>query len=399
MPWARASCGDEKRTETPSKRISPDSRGSTPVMVLISVDFPAPLSPMRATTSPGKTSKSTFLRACTGPKCLLTRRVDRTDVCQIHSWSRSHAFAGNCDGVHPRHYGLMSLARSAAITKGCGCKHAMPTPTPLRVRAQSAHNSFPLDMKILSLAGKSIVLGVSGGIAAYKSAIVASQLVQAGAKVDVLMTEAATRFIQPLTFNAITHRPVHTDVFAPISEQSPGHVEIALEADLIIVAPATAHTIAALALGISDDLISLVTLSSSAPVLIAPAMEEHMYNHPATQANIATLFSRGVTLVGPDYGRLASGQFGIGRLAAPEDIVGAAQNLLTRRNTLMGRKLVVTAGGTREALDPVRFLGNRSSGRMGFALAEAAVYLGADVVLIAGPSELRPTFWDQICAS
>ena len=154
-------------------------------------------------------------------------------------------------------------------------------------------------MTTLSLSDKSIVLGVSGGIAAYKSATVASKLVQAGAKLDVLMTEAAVRFIQPLTFNAITHRPVHTDVFAPISEHSPGHVEIALRADLVIVAPATAHTIAALALGLSDDLISLVALSSSAPILIAPAMEAHMYNHPATQANVSTLVSRGVTLVGP----------------------------------------------------------------------------------------------------
>jgi phosphopantothenoylcysteine decarboxylase / phosphopantothenate---cysteine ligase len=284
----------------------------------------------------------------------------------------------------------MSLARLLAITKGCGRKHAMPTPTPLRVRARSVQSSFPPDKTMFLLTGKSIVLGVSGGIAAFKSAMVASQLVQAGAKVDVLMTQAATHFIQPLTFNGITRRPVHTDVFAPISELTPGHVEIALDADLIIVAPATARTIAALALGLSDDLISLVVFSSSAPVLIAPAMEDHMYNHPATQANIATLVGRGVTIVGPDYGRLASGQFGTGRLAAPEVIVGAALGIVSRRNTLKGRKIVVTAGGTREALDPVRFLGNRSSGRMGFALAEAAVNLGADVVLIAGPNELLP---------
>lgn len=245
-------------------------------------------------------------------------------------------------------------------------------------------------MTTLTLAEKSIVLGVSGGIAAYKSAIVASQLVQAGASVDVLMTEAAMRFIQPLTFNAITHRAVHSDVFAPVSEQSPGHVELASNTDLVIVAPATARMIAALALGLSDDLISLVALSTPAPILIAPAMEDHMYNHPATQENIATLANRGATFVGPANGRLASGRFGTGRLAAPEEIVAAAQRLLYRRSTLAGRKIVVTAGGTREALDPVRFLGNRSSGRMGFALAAAAVSMGAEVVLIAGPNELQP---------
>jgi phosphopantothenoylcysteine decarboxylase/phosphopantothenate--cysteine ligase len=145
-----------------------------------------------------------------------------------------------------------------------------------------------------------------------------------------------------------------------------------------------------MALGLSDDLISLVALSTPAPLLIAPAMEDHMYRHPATQANIATLRSRGATFVGPDRGRLASGQIGFGRLTAPEDVVTAAQRLLGRSEALTGRKIVVTAGGTREALDPVRFLGNRSSGRMGYALAETALTLGADVVLIAGPSDVLP---------
>jgi phosphopantothenoylcysteine decarboxylase/phosphopantothenate--cysteine ligase len=237
---------------------------------------------------------------------------------------------------------------------------------------------------------KSILLGVSGGIAAYKAAIVASLLVQAGATVDVVMTDAATQFVQPLTFNAITHRPVHRDIFEAISEQSPGHVELARNADLLVIAPATARTIAALALGLSDDLLSLVALSTPAPILIAPAMEDRMYNHPATKANIATLATRGVTLVGPDHGRLASGHIGDGRMAAPELIVEAAQRLLSRTGALSGRKIVVTAGGTREPLDPVRFLGNRSSGRMGFALAAAAADLGAEVVLISGPSELTP---------
>jgi phosphopantothenoylcysteine decarboxylase/phosphopantothenate--cysteine ligase len=240
------------------------------------------------------------------------------------------------------------------------------------------------------LADQSIALGVSGGIAAYKSAVLASLLVQAGARVDVLMTEAATRFVQPLTFNAITHRPVHVDVFAQISEGSPGHVEMAHNADLLIIAPATARTIAALACGLSDDLLTLVALSTPAPILIAPAMEDRMYNHPATQANIAALTHRGVNIIGPDYGRLASGLTGIGRLAEPEVIAREAQRLLSRSTLLEGRKIVITAGGTREALDPVRFLGNRSSGRMGFALAEAAANLGANVVLIVGPNDQNP---------
>jgi phosphopantothenoylcysteine decarboxylase/phosphopantothenate--cysteine ligase len=249
---------------------------------------------------------------------------------------------------------------------------------------------YPVEMTIGVLTDKSIVLGVSGGIAAYKSAVLASLLVKADARVDVIMTDAARHLIQPLTFNAITHRPVHVDVFAPISEGSPGHVTLAQGADLLVIAPATARTIAALACGLSDDLLTLVALSTPAPILIAPAMEDRMYNHPATQANIATLVQRGVTFVGPDFGRLASGLTGNGRLAEPEVIAREAQRILSRSTLLKGKKIVITAGGTREALDPVRFLGNRSSGRMGFALAEAAANLGANVVLIAGPSEQSP---------
>jgi phosphopantothenoylcysteine decarboxylase/phosphopantothenate--cysteine ligase len=238
-----------------------------------------------------------------------------------------------------------------------------------------------------SFSEKQIVLGVTGGIAAYKAAIVASQLVQAGARVEVIMTEAAQRFIQPLTFSAITHTPVHTDLFSPSEWEggSSGHVSLAAAADLVIVAPATAATIARLALGLSEDLIGLVALSTRSPLLLAPAMEDGMYHHPATRQHLASLADRGVTLVGPDHGRLASGAVGIGRMAAPERIVDAARNIIAPAKPLRGKTVVVTAGGTREPLDPVRYIGNRSSGRMGYALASAALAAGARVILISGP--------------
>ena len=235
---------------------------------------------------------------------------------------------------------------------------------------------------------RTIVLGVSGGIAAYKTVELASLLVQAGAHVDVVMTEAALKFIQPLTFAAITHRTVHLDAFAPWDEGFSGHVTLADRADLLIIAPATAYTIARLALGLADDLVGLIALSTDAPLLIAPAMEHRMFHHPATQGHLATLASRGARIVGPDAGRLASGASGDGRLAAPEAIVAAAEQILTPSGPLAGRRIVVTAGGTREPLDPVRYVGNRSSGRMGYAIADAAASAGADVTLITGPTSL-----------
>ena len=236
-----------------------------------------------------------------------------------------------------------------------------------------------------ALTGKSIVLGVSGGIAAYKAADLASKLVQAGARVDVVMTDAARHFVQPLTFSAITHASVHADAFAPWDEGFSGHVALAARADLLIVAPATAATIARLALGLADDLLQLVALSTTAPIIVAPAMEGGMYLHPATREHIAALTGRGITVVGPEEGRLASGAIGTGRLADPETIVAAARWLLGRRGPLRGRKVVVSAGGTREPLDPVRYIGNRSSGRMGYAIAAAAVEAGADVTIVSGP--------------
>lgn len=233
------------------------------------------------------------------------------------------------------------------------------------------------------LAGARIVLGVTGGIAAYKAAELVSALVQQGAAVQVVMTEGATRFIQPLTFEGLTHQRVYTSVFEGWDDGKTGHVELAAEADLLLIAPATANTIARLSLGLVDDMLSAVALATQAPMLIAPAMEHHMWNHSATQANVATLRERGVQFVGPAEGRLASGAVGQGRLAPLGDLLAAARQVLGARGPLAGKRVVITAGGTQEALDPVRYLGNRSSGRMGLALAEAAIDLGADVHVIA----------------
>lgn len=241
-----------------------------------------------------------------------------------------------------------------------------------------------------AFAGKTILLGVSGGIAAYKAAVIASTLVQSGSQVEVLLTEAAARFVTPLTFSAITHAPVHTDPFALWGPGFSGHVTLAECADLLIVAPATAMTIARLALGLTDDLIGLVALSTPAPILIAPAMEDHMFWHSATQDHLATLATRGVTVVGPERGRLASGRSGAGRMADPATIAARAEDLLAPAGPLEGVHVVVTAGGTREPIDPVRYIGNRSSGTMGYAIAEAARQAGARVTLITGPTALTP---------
>jgi phosphopantothenoylcysteine decarboxylase/phosphopantothenate--cysteine ligase len=239
------------------------------------------------------------------------------------------------------------------------------------------------------LTGKSIVLGVTGGIAGYKAASIASLVVQAGASVEVVMTEAAQRFVGPLTFSAITHASVHTDSFSPWHGDFTGHVGLAKNADLLVIAPATAATIAKLALGLADDLIGLIALSTTASTIVAPAMEEQMLNHPATQAHLRTLTERGVTIVEPAHGRLASGAVGEGRMASPESIVAVATDVLGRSTRLSGKKFVITAGGTREPLDPVRYIGNRSSGAMGYALAAAAAAQGAEVTLISAATSLR----------
>ena len=241
-------------------------------------------------------------------------------------------------------------------------------------------------MKVLR--DKHIVLGVTGSIAAYKAVGLASRLVQAGATVDVIMTEAATELVQPLSFQAITHRPVVTEMFAPLAETEIGHVSLAQRADLLVIAPATANTIAKLAAGLADNMLTATALATRAPIIVAPAMESAMYENPATQENLARLRERGVTVVRPGYGRLASGAVGVGRLAEIEEILGTIRLVLGREGDLADRRVVVTAGGTREPLDPVRFIGNRSSGKMGYALAEAARDRGAAVTLIAGPTAL-----------
>ncbi len=238
------------------------------------------------------------------------------------------------------------------------------------------------------LQDRHVVLGVSGSIAAYKAVEVASRLVQAGAKVDAVLTSAAQEFVKPLTFGSITGRPVFTDMFEPATDLPEEHVAIARRADLIIVAPASATTIARLAHGLADDFLSLTCLASKAPLLIAPAMDSQMWEAAATQENVETLRRREVTLVGPAVGRLASGHEGAGRLVEPATIVEAAKFELAKQGDLAGRQLVISAGGTRELLDPVRFIGNRSSGKMGFALAEAARDRGANVRLVAAPNAL-----------
>jgi phosphopantothenoylcysteine decarboxylase/phosphopantothenate--cysteine ligase len=232
------------------------------------------------------------------------------------------------------------------------------------------------------LAGRRIALGVTGSIAAYKAAAIASSLTQQGALVDVVMTPEAVQLIQPLSFQAITHRPVAADMFHLLAETEIGHVSIGHAAEAFVIAPATAHSIAKLALGLADDMVATTALATLAPVVLAPAMETNMWRHPATQAHVNTLRERGWTIVEPESGHLASGMVGEGRLAAPERIVDTVKHVLARGGDLSGRHVAITAGGTREPIDPVRFISNRSSGKMGYALAEAARDRGATVTLV-----------------
>ena len=232
------------------------------------------------------------------------------------------------------------------------------------------------------------MLGVTGSIACYKALDLASKLVQAGALVDAVMSFGATQFVTPLAFRGITHREVVTNIFDPRSELSVEHVALAQRADIVVVAPATVHCIAKLALGLADDPITTTVLASQAPVLVAPAMDANMMDHPATQENLEKLKRRGVTIAGPAHGRLASGLIATGRLLETPELMGYITSTLGKKGDLAGRTIVVTAGGTREPLDPVREITNRSSGKMGYALAEAARDRGASVVLIAAPTGL-----------
>ncbi len=235
--------------------------------------------------------------------------------------------------------------------------------------------------------GRHVVLGVSGGIASYKSCLLARRLVERGARVDVVLTRAAAEFVRPLTFEALTGRPVLSSIWE--RDGALAHVRLAHAADLVIVAPATAHLIARVAQGLADDLLTSLLLAATAPVLIAPAMNDEMYANPITQSNLRALTSRGISSVGPEIGGLAEGPSERpGRMSEPETIAAHAARLLRRGGPLAGKRVVVTAGPTRESLDPVRVITNRSSGRMGYRLAEAAWERGGDVVLISGPTSL-----------
>lgn len=241
-----------------------------------------------------------------------------------------------------------------------------------------------------SLNGKAILLGVTGGIAAYKAVDIASRLVKLGSEVNVIMTKNATLLVQPLTFRYISRNQVFTDMFAEPENWKPEHISLADKADMLIIAPATANIIGKLAHGIADDMLSTTALAARCPVLIAPAMNSHMYDNPILQGNIGILKGYGFEFIEPDYGLLACGYEGKGRLAEPEKIVDRIKQILTLPKDLIGKTVLVTAGPTREALDPVRFISNKSSGKMGYAIAESALKRGAEVVLVSGPTSLNP---------
>ena len=246
----------------------------------------------------------------------------------------------------------------------------------------------------LPLEGRRVVLGVTGSISAYKAADLCSKLRQAGAEVEVVMTPAATQFVTPLTFQSLTGRAVVVDMFR--ADEAEAHVEVARRADAFVIAPATADCLANLAHGQTPDMVTLTALATTAPMLLAPAMDSQMWEHPATRTNVETLLSRGAAFVGPNAGRLASGRMGAGRLAEPITIVGALRALLgAKHGDLAGRDIVVSAGPTHEPLDPVRFIGNHSTGKMGFAIAEAARDRGANVTIIAGPVAMETPYGAQ----
>lgn len=240
------------------------------------------------------------------------------------------------------------------------------------------------------LSGKRITLGVTGSIAAYKAADLASKLTQSGAQVDVILTAAAEKFVTPLTFQSVTGRRAYTDKDLWGNEAHVLHVGLGHAADLLVIAPCTANTIARLAHGQADNLLAVTALAMQSPLLIAPAMDGGMYDHPATQENIEILKKRGATFIGPAEGHLASGLSGVGRMLETGDILGHIRMLLGRNGPLAGKRIVVTAGGTQEPLDPVRLITNRSSGKQGYAIAQVALEMGAQVTLITTPTALTP---------
>lgn len=238
------------------------------------------------------------------------------------------------------------------------------------------------------LKGKTVVLGVCGGIAAYKAVDVVSRLIKQHAEVHVIMTEAATQFVTPLTFREISGNPVHTTMWTEPKLWNVEHIALARRADLFVIAPATANMIGKMAHGIADDFLSTTVMATTAPVLIVPAMNTQMYLNSATQSNLTLLRQRGIHVLEPATGVLACGTDGVGRLPEPMEIVARICDSFQHAESMRGLRVLVTAGGTREAIDPVRYIGNRSSGKMGYAIAEAAAARGADVTLISGPVAL-----------
>lgn len=239
------------------------------------------------------------------------------------------------------------------------------------------------------LNNKKIVLGVSGGIAAYKSIELVSRLRKKGATIKVIMTNSATKFVSPLTFRELSKNPVAVSMWDEVQEYDIEHIALAMWADIFLIAPATANIIAKMAHGIADDMLSTTLLATTAKIVVCPAMNTNMYENVVTQKNIATLKNRGCLIIPPASGELACGTSGVGRLPEPIDIVSALEKIATDNEKLfVGKKFLITAAGTREPIDPVRYIGNRSSGKMGYAIAKEAVAMGAEVVLISGPSAL-----------
>jgi len=241
-----------------------------------------------------------------------------------------------------------------------------------------------------NLKNRTILLGVTGSIAAYKAADLASSLTKAGALVDVVLTEAAEKFVSPMTYSSLTGRSAYTTRDLWEAGEHVLHISLARRAELLLIAPATANTISALASGRADSLLGMIALAANCPLLVAPAMDAGMYEHPATQANVETLASRGATMIGPVEGRMASGLIGRGRMTEPDEIVGHVRLALGKDGSLAGQSVLVSAGGTREPIDPVRAITNRSSGKQGYAIAQAAIDRGADVTLITAPTSLKP---------
>lgn len=240
----------------------------------------------------------------------------------------------------------------------------------------------------MSLSGKNIILGVTGGIAAYKAVEVASRLRKAGAEIHVILTRGAQEFVTELTFREITGNPVNISMWDKVTHWNVEHIALARMADLILVAPATANLIAKLAAGMADDMLTTTLLATRAPIFLAPAMNSNMYEHPATQENLALLKTRGVRILPPASGHLACGTEGVGRLPEPVEIVAALEDWFKEKNSLQGKRILVTAGGTIAPIDPVRFIGNRSSGKMGYAIAAEAAKRGAKTLLVSGVSQL-----------